>query len=276
MKSSHQAAVAAGTVSRSMQRRWVRRDAPIWPFVWRGLLPLLGLVWVAAYALLPFARDDIQATVLRETRAHLDARGLKWAELSVSGQHVIVGGSPPSAEVGDAAINNARSATCPSWLGRFRCAVDVQGRFPQPAPGMVPKAQPAPASGLPAVASARACEKALADVLAQTKIEFAVASATIESRSAPVLDALARGAAQCPGIIVVEGHTDSIGAPQANRALSVARADAVRAALIERGLAPARLRAEGFGDERPLAANDNAMGRARNRRIEFRAATGAL
>jgi outer membrane protein OmpA-like peptidoglycan-associated protein len=127
---------------------------------------------------------------------------------------------------------------------------------------------------LPAVGAARACENALADVLAQTKIEFAIASATIESRSAPVLDALVRAAAGCPGNIVVEGHTDSIGAPQANRALSVARADAVRTALIERGLAPTRLRAEGFGDERPLAGNDDAAGRARNRRIEFRAVTG--
>jgi len=70
---------------------------------------------------------------------------------------------------------------------------------------------------------------------------------------------------------MIEGHTDSTGTPLANQALSRARAEAVRMALIQRGIAPDRLQAQGLGNEQPLADNHSADGRARNRRIEFRA-----
>jgi|APDOM4702015191_1054821.scaffolds.fasta_scaffold06465_2 outer membrane protein OmpA-like peptidoglycan-associated protein len=270
--------MSAATASRVLQRRWVRHDEPVWPFVWHGLLPLLGLLMVGAYAWLPFARDDVQDTVLRETRMQLDAARMPWAQVAVSGQHVTLSGKPPAADARDAALAQARAALCPSWLGRFTCAVDVKGEFAaEPAPPKVEAAPPpAPVSAAPqAAVTAPVCEKALADVVAQSTIEFASGSAAIERHSAPVLDALAKAAAPCPGVIVIEGHTDSIGPPQANRSLSAARAEAVRSALVERGVEAARLRAEGFGADRPLVGNDSAAGRAKNRRIEFRAVAGA-
>ena len=67
----------------------------------------------------------------------------------------------------------------------------------------------------------------------------------------------------------VEGHTDSQGGADANLKLSQRRAAAVRDALVAAGLAPARVQAVGRGHAQPVASNDNAAGRARNRRVEI-------
>ena len=66
------------------------------------------------------------------------------------------------------------------------------------------------------------------------------------------------------------GHTDDVGAAEANQALSLARAQAVAAALIgEQGIAPDRLQAAGKGATLPLAPNSDEAARARNRRVEI-------
>jgi len=69
---------------------------------------------------------------------------------------------------------------------------------------------------------------------------------------------------------VIEGHTDSTGAADYNLQLSDGRATAVRAALIERGIAPSRMEAIGYGESRPLESNQSRDGRAKNRRVEFK------
>jgi len=68
----------------------------------------------------------------------------------------------------------------------------------------------------------------------------------------------------------IEGHTDSTGDPARNLDLSRRRAEAVKKALVTQfGIAADRLTSEGFGDTKPIAANDNPQGRAENRRVEF-------
>ncbi len=67
----------------------------------------------------------------------------------------------------------------------------------------------------------------------------------------------------------VEGHTDSTGNPERNKALSEQRAKAVVAALVAGGIEPARLAAVGFGQEKPVADNSSEEGRAKNRRVEL-------
>jgi outer membrane protein OmpA-like peptidoglycan-associated protein len=69
--------------------------------------------------------------------------------------------------------------------------------------------------------------------------------------------------------IRVEGHTDSTGTKAANQALSLKRAQAVVDYLVNRGVKRARLEAVGKGDSDPLASNDTAAGRKRNRRIQL-------
>jgi outer membrane protein OmpA-like peptidoglycan-associated protein len=68
----------------------------------------------------------------------------------------------------------------------------------------------------------------------------------------------------------VEGHTDSFGSDELNFQLSQRRAEAVRSYLIANmGLADYRISAVGFGETRPVANNETAEGRARNRRIDL-------
>lgn len=68
--------------------------------------------------------------------------------------------------------------------------------------------------------------------------------------------------------VLIEGHTDSQGSANLNQVLSQRRAEAVRDALIQKGVDGSRLRAMGLGKDRPVADNGTAEGRARNRRVE--------
>ena len=69
--------------------------------------------------------------------------------------------------------------------------------------------------------------------------------------------------------VTIEGHTDSIGTAEYNLSLGERRANAVRDYLLNRGIAAARLRTVSYGEERPIADNNTAAGRAMNRRASF-------
>ncbi|MDR2991365.1 MAG: OmpA family protein [Burkholderiaceae bacterium] len=105
---------------------------------------------------------------------------------------------------------------------------------------------------------------------APTDISFATNSAEIRPQLRPVLDQFAAGLGSQRGLeIMVIGHTDSTGTDAINDPLSLARANSVRAYLSGRGVNPALIRTEGRGSHQPIASNDTAEGRARNRRVEI-------
>jgi outer membrane protein OmpA-like peptidoglycan-associated protein len=73
-----------------------------------------------------------------------------------------------------------------------------------------------------------------------------------------------------PGLTLqIEGHTDSVGGDDFNQQLSERRADSVRDFLAEQGVVPSSITARGFGKMQPVASNDTAEGRQRNRRVEL-------
>ncbi|HKH60879.1 MAG TPA: OmpA family protein, partial [Flavitalea sp.] len=68
----------------------------------------------------------------------------------------------------------------------------------------------------------------------------------------------------------IAGHTDNVGNPAYNLALSRHRAQAVKKYLEEQGIEHTRLRAAGFGQEKPIAGNETPAGKAKNRRVELK------
>jgi OOP family OmpA-OmpF porin len=100
-------------------------------------------------------------------------------------------------------------------------------------------------------------------------VEFEVGSASLVGMDG-VVESISLLLADFPNAVIeIAGHTDSTGGTEFNQELSLQRAQAVRAALVERGVDPARLRAVGYGESRPIADNDTEEGRTRNRRVEL-------
>ena len=117
-----------------------------------------------------------------------------------------------------------------------------------------------------------ACNVQLEEALAETMIYFQTASAVISEGSQQQLDIIAGIANNCPGNLVVEGHTDNVGDDDSNLDLSKRRANAVVVALSQLGVSDGRLSAIGYGESRPVMSNETSQGRAMNRRIVIQVA----
>jgi outer membrane protein OmpA-like peptidoglycan-associated protein len=100
-------------------------------------------------------------------------------------------------------------------------------------------------------------------------VNFESGKATLLEGSYKVLDEMAESLREWPEInIEIQGHTDNTGNAAKNLQLSQERAETVRQYLIGKGIAPERLTAVGYGQDKPIADNKTAGGRAQNRRVE--------
>lgn len=101
-------------------------------------------------------------------------------------------------------------------------------------------------------------------------VNFETNKAVLTGDSRNILEVAYNALTANPDVQVeISGHTDSVGSDQANQALSLRRAQAVRNWLEQRGVAGNRMKTVGKGEKEPVASNDTAEGRAENRRIEF-------
>lgn len=102
-------------------------------------------------------------------------------------------------------------------------------------------------------------------------IQFKTGSAELLPISKATLDEVAGILLSHSAIqsLEVAGHTDASGAPMTNKAISLMRAKAVVEYLISKGVDKGLLSASGYGSEKPIAENTTAVGRAKNRRVEF-------
>jgi OOP family OmpA-OmpF porin len=101
-------------------------------------------------------------------------------------------------------------------------------------------------------------------------VSFKQSSTEIRVASLATLDRISEFAHNCQrATISIIGHTDASGDESWNRQLSLARAQAVADHLTDRGVVAARLIVSGSGSTEPIADNTTALGRERNRRIEF-------
>ena len=108
------------------------------------------------------------------------------------------------------------------------------------------------------------------EVIAFEDVHFAFDRFNLAPEALKILDdAVAKLQANPDINVTIEGHTDSIGTSEYNLALGERRANSVRDYLSMRGVAAGRLRTVSYGEERPIATNDTAAGRAMNRRAHL-------
>lgn len=101
-------------------------------------------------------------------------------------------------------------------------------------------------------------------------IYYRTNSADINESSQHILTAFAEYLQANPNLYIeIRGHTDNVGSDGDNLALSMDRAFEVKSFLEKKGVAGKRVTARGYGESKPVASNDNADGRAQNRRTEF-------
>ncbi len=161
-------------------------------------------------------------------------------------------------------------------VSRLLGAVHIQTVIVAPGdPGLMITPAPEPDAAAQPVILAQD-EKSLLDRLTEfghvpvQGLVFETGGAALSEGSAPALEILAQFLSRNPGLsVVIVGHSDNQGSLDANIALSKRRAETVRAALIERGVAAGRLEAHGVGYLAPVSTNATDAGRTLNRRVEL-------
>jgi len=107
-------------------------------------------------------------------------------------------------------------------------------------------------------------------VLTLGDVLFDTGKATLKPGAYPTIERLASALKEVPARkVLIEGHTDSVGADEYNQRLSEARAQSVQSALLERGVMSNQISSLGKGESTPIASNDDAGGRQQNRRVEM-------
>ncbi|MDH3374448.1 MAG: OmpA family protein [Gammaproteobacteria bacterium] len=272
---SKQSTLSSTSTRRSTTRRyWRRTDArrPWWPW---GLLPLVGLVVLFLFGALVTA-PHIQAEVRTQVADRYSGAGVMATDVRSDGQGISV---QAVAQTRDEIYLHAlaKATQCDTWAGKLTCPTTVTVSLSEPAkPPVVPAreqlAAPTSASSAEkvdvlALSDQQRCDAGFDEILSSANIRFRTGSANIDRGNEDLLRQLAELARSCPGNLVVAGHTDSRGDASTNRALSLARAAAVRDALIQLGIDTDRVTAKGYGESMPIADNETPNGRATNRRI---------
>lgn len=150
-------------------------------------------------------------------------------------------------------------------------ATTFEGGAATPVAGTPPPLPPPPPPPPPKVEVIKHVQVKDDQIVIDEKIQFAVNKSEILAASNGLLDEIAGTMKEHTEIkkVEVQGHASSEGNPKTNKTLSDARAKAVAAALVTRGIPADALTAKGFGSDVPLADNKTEEGREKNRRVEF-------
>jgi outer membrane protein OmpA-like peptidoglycan-associated protein len=101
-------------------------------------------------------------------------------------------------------------------------------------------------------------------------INFVTGKATITRSSFSTLDQAVAVLKEYPSLrIEIGGHTDDVGKHEMNMTLSQARADSVKAYFVSKGIDESRIKAVGYGPDKPVDPRKTKAARAKNRRVEF-------
>jgi outer membrane protein OmpA-like peptidoglycan-associated protein len=204
---------------------------------------------------------------------------MRWVPVPLSVTATDEAGQPVSAEVrfsgrADVAPVQARGdgvARVELRPGAWQVIAAEAARGLGPARAEVVLEAGSDGEAVPLVLERARVELTASGVEIKEQVSFEFDSAQLTDDSGPVLQQVADTLLSQAGIVrlEVQGHTDNIGDIAYNQALSERRAEAVRRALVERGVPPEKLVARGYGTQRPVADNTTDEGRALNRRVVF-------
>ncbi|GAB3264026.1 PA14 domain-containing protein [Larkinella harenae] len=108
------------------------------------------------------------------------------------------------------------------------------------------------------------------DKVVMNQVFFVQSEYRLLPESFAELDRLLRTMKENPALTIeISGHTDNVGDPRLNRALSENRANVIATYLIRNGIESRRITTKGYGGTRPVAENTTESGRSKNRRVEF-------
>ncbi len=249
-----------------------RRDCS--HLLWLGLLGLL-LLGLISYFFGNSSGKNLRKIATQTAQEALDKGNFGYAKAVVKGGLLIIEGTAPDAASKTAACEAANKAFegknmigLPGIVAQIRCEITYPG---EPAKE---KSEPAKVASAPNDAGDNKCQSEISAAAAGGNVGFVLKGSVINSGK-DMLDKVASAAAKCKtSKIEVAGHTDSGGEADMNMRLSQARADAVKAYLVSKGLSADQLVAKGYGETKPLVPDNAVPGvdspeRAKNRRIEF-------
>ncbi len=188
-----------------------------------------------------------------------------WLTLGISGTSVIASGEAETQADKDTALKELTLAVKATPEG---AAADIIDNIKVKGSTMTPVG--AALAALGANPNVAACNTAFATTMAGRTINFSTGGASIGGDNASLLNTLTAVANACKAHkIEVAGHTDSVGKPENNQALSQKRADAVKTYWTAKGVAAEGLIAKGYGETKPIEPVADETPNEKNRRIDF-------
>lgn len=210
----------------------------------------LGQARAEAASILFMEKLDPERIVLKSAPATGDAPAGRFEAVSfqwVEAPAAMAAASAPAGEAGATTTVAAAPAPAPA---------------PQPAPTAAPAPTPAPAE-------APAAAPAAVESVRSLVLYFNTGSSQPRLSAAERKQLQALVATAGTGNISVTGHADNVGVAERNQSLSAARAESVKRLLMSLGAKADAVQAGGEGDRKPAGSNDDAEGRAKNRRVEI-------
>jgi OOP family OmpA-OmpF porin len=187
------------------------------------------------------------------------------ASLIADGDTISLRGTVPSDDLKTKLVADANAAA-----GENVTVIDDLALNAPAAATPPPTQAPAAATAAPEPAKPPSTAETIARAVGGRCNQFDSGSAELTRDCERALDQVARALRAAPSArLIVEGHTDNIGAREVNRRISERRAKAVKAYLLAKGIDSHHAIAIGYGDSRPIADNATPDGRKKNRRIEF-------
>lgn len=262
------------------KRYYIRTNTPSIGFFPFGLIGLIFILLAFIYGISIFAKNTIQTQIYSLISNELLNYELEWVNVDVDGQFVFLTGEG-SLEDEQRAIKIAQNVNGDTWIGKRKASITVNADFTIPQNTLTENLYNlniCPINTCPTLEKEKedtpsniveSCNTAFKNAMKDKTIGFSISSSSIKAESFLLIDTIATLIKACPSIIYVEGHTDDSGNFDANMTLSLARAQSVINALVERGVSKDQLIPKGYGSTRPRTKNTNQQVQALNRRIEF-------